>query len=186
MVSSLTTVLLVFAGVTACAPRAAESAPLRSPDPWPEEAPPSEMCARHNLARASLAICSTGSAQVFSLRNESNFAAGLLSRVDVQMRPGDGDWNTTAAFFYLDANCRRQPPSKRCVVLGPGETLQPRAWSGFSCSGQCRRNCDGNHYMRGWPLRYVLWSCDGQHHIGSPPFRLQEYQDEPAQAGGSR
>jgi hypothetical protein len=80
--------------------------------------------------------------------------------------------------LLLDPECQGEPPRKRCISLEPGTVLQPKAWSGFSCTGQCRQGYPDNHFMRGWPLRFVLSACDGQQQVASPPFRLQEYQDE--------
>lgn len=136
------------------------------------------------MSGARIAVCNLGSPGAFLVRNESDPVVSLHSRVDVQMRPAQGSWKATQAFFYLDPDCKGEPPRKRCVSLEPAAVLQPRTWSGFSCSGQCRQGCPDNHYLRGWPLRFVLSSCDGQQQAVSPPFRLQEYQDQLARTGG--
>jgi hypothetical protein len=113
------------------------------------------------------------------VKNEAGAAVQLLSHVDVEMRNESGLWHSTSALVYLDAACSAKPPLDQCVILVPLEIIRPYPWFGFSCSGQCRPRGIGDHYMRGWPLRFVVSSCDGLHRYAGPPFRLLEYEGRP-------
>ena len=141
--------------------------------------PVTETCLRSPAERGAVAVCNLESLGEFRVKNEASSAVQLLSRVDVEMSNENGLWHSTSALVYLDTACSSKPPHDRCVTLGSSGTIRPYPWAGFSCSGQCRPSCVGDHYMRGWPLRFVVSSCDGLRHFPGPPFRLREYEDVP-------
>jgi hypothetical protein len=144
----------------------------------PDVAPPkAETCVRYPVDGGIVAVCGLDSP--FRVKNESSTQLEFLSRVEVEVEDQGGDWRPTDALVYLDPLCRPEPPTHRCVTLAPGEVVEPHGWSGFSCSGQCRPRCAGDHYMRGYWLRFVVSTCDGVRSFAGPTFRLGEYKDEP-------
>lgn len=138
-----------------------------------------QTCTHYPTLGGTIAVCNLESPGSFRVRNESTAQVQMVSRVDVELEDETERWRATDALVYLDPVCRREPPSNRCVGLEPGVDLQPYSWSGFSCSGQCRPRCAGDHYLRGWWLRFVVSTCDGQYRLAGPPFRLLEYEDVP-------
>jgi hypothetical protein len=138
-----------------------------------------ETCARYPVNGGSVALCNLELPGSFRVKNESPNQLEALSRVEVELEDQDGSWRSTDALVYLDPLCRPEPPPHRCATLEPRAVVEPHAWSGFSCSGQCRPRCLGNHYMRGWWLRFVVSTCDGVGRFAGPPFRLLEYEDVP-------
>ena len=143
-----------------------------------EVAPPrAETCVRYPADGGSIAVCGLDSP--FRVKNESSNPLEALSRVEVELEDQSAGWRSTDAPVYLDPLCRPEPPQHRCVTLAPGEVLEPQHWSGFSCSGQCRPRFPGNHYMRGYWLRFVVSTCDGVRRFAGPPFRVPEYVDAP-------
>ena len=161
-----------------------------SPAPPPKPAPPvtralpiaaapvTETCAR-NSAEGSIVVCNLESPGSFHVKNEARTEVQVRSLVDVELEDQDHVWRSTSSVVYLDPQCRADPPTDRCVAVDPGAVLQPFRWSGFTCSGQCRPRCVGNHYLRGWRLRFVITTCDGVHRFAGPPFRLLELEDVP-------
>lgn len=139
--------------------------------------PKPETCVRYPVDGGSIAVCGLGSP--FRLKNESSNQLEVLSRVEVELEDQDGRWRPTDALVYLDPLCRPEPPQHRCVTLAPGAVVEPHGWSGFSCSGQCRPRCPGDHYMRGYWLRFAVSTCDGARRFAGQPFRLSEYEDAP-------
>lgn len=138
-----------------------------------------ETCAQAPAGPGALVVCNLEFPGAFRVKNETGAAVSARARVDVEVLDENHTWQQTRVLLYLDPRCQPEPPLNRCVTLEPGAVLQPYRWSGFSCSGQCRRHCPGNHYLRGWSLRFVVSSCDGLERYPGPAFRLPEYEDAP-------
>jgi hypothetical protein len=164
----------------ACAPAASPGSAVPENRTQPVATPPvAETCISSPGERGAIAVCNLELPGSFRVKNESGGRLEVLARVEVQAEDENQRWQSTRALVYLDPECRPEPPTYRCVTLEPGTVVQPHPWYGFSCSGQCRRHCPGNHFMRGWWLRFVVSSCDGLDRYLGPPFRLGEYEDAP-------
>jgi hypothetical protein len=131
------------------------------------------------VASEPVAVCNLAWGGEFEVRNQSDQPIQLSTRIDVEMRNGTDSWAVTSALVFLMEACDPMPPTSRCMTLAPGARLLPRRWTGFTCSGQCGRTCSGDHLLRGWPLRFVVTSCNGAQRFIGPPFSTPEFKDEP-------
>ena len=57
-------------------------------------------------------------------------------------------------------------------VLHRGETLELKAWNGWSCDGQCGRSCRANVYLGPGEFRLVVVSANGKQRFEGPGFMM--------------
>ena len=173
---------LLGAVTSACsaAPAPAPARALEPPSAGVERrSPPAEVCP---LARegAAIAVCNVGRAGDFIVKNASAAAVTLSTRVAVEARVHTEQWNVTTAIVYLVRTCQEFPAETRCISLEPGAAFPAKSWNGFACSGQCgSHRCSHDPFLRAWPVRFVVSSCDGTQRFSGPPFRPLEYEDVP-------
>jgi hypothetical protein len=95
----------------------------------------------------------------------SGIALEKRGRIEQQTATG---WRPVFEEFYLVKNCAAVATLPACVSLEPAETLRPVRWSGFTCSGQCPRDCKRNIYRPPGTFRLTLKTCDGTPISGAP------------------
>jgi hypothetical protein len=124
-----------------------------------------------------LTATSAATAQVRNLDKPGAFAidggpSGIAlerrGRIEQQTAAG---WRPVFAEFYLVENCAAIATLPACVSLAPGETLRPVRWTGFTCSGQCPRDCKRNIYRPPGTFRLTLTVCNGTQ-LSSAPFHM--------------
>jgi hypothetical protein len=92
----------------------------------------------------------------------------LQKRGRIEQQTATG-WRPVFKEFYLTEDCAAVARLPACVSLAPGETLRPVRWTGFTCSGQCPRDCKRNIYRPPGTFRLTLTMCDGRQ-LSSTPF----------------
>jgi len=148
--------------------------------------PPSESPAQRaagvcpeDRADEPIAVCNLASSGEFEVRNQSDQPVEVLTLGEIETRTDENSWAVTTALVYLTDDCGQGPPKARCMTLAPRATFRPWPWRGFTCSGQCGPTCPGDHQLYGWPLRFVVVSCDGTRRYAGPPFAPLEFDDVP-------
>jgi len=115
-------------------------------------------------------------AQIRNLEQPGAFAitapahgASLAKQGRIERQNG-ASWQSAFDEFYLVDDCRAAASVPACVTLAPGAELRPVPWSGFSCYGQCPRDCKKNFYRPPGVFRLVLTECGSGATVTGAPF----------------
>lgn len=85
-------------------------------------------------------------------------------------RQNGASWQNAFNEFYLVDDCRAAATVPACVTLAPGAELRPVSWNGYSCNGQCPRDCKSNVYRPPGVFRLVLTECGSGAMVTGEPF----------------
>ena len=122
------------------------------------------------------AVSEAAAAQVRNLAQPGAFAieaspsgASFEKQGRIERQTAAG-WETVFDEFSLVEDCGAIVTLPACVTLVPGAVLRPVPWNGYTCSGQCPRDCKKNVYRPPGTFRLVLTMCGGGAQLMGTPF----------------